>query len=171
MIPLGTEIISANDLSLSHGFDQLLDSVSLSILSGDRIGLVGRNGCGKTSFLKLLTGSEEPDGGVVSVRKSVRMGYLPQEFELDGTKTVRENIELGAADVMEWRTRYESGDGTDDELAEFQHLIEDADGWQLESRTKAVADALNTPSLDRLVGPLSGGEMRRVQGRADLRDS
>jgi ATP-binding cassette subfamily F protein uup len=162
MIPLGTEIISANDLSLSHGFDQLLDSVSLSILSGDRIGLVGRNGCGKTSFLKLLTGSEEPDGGVVSVRKSVRMGYLPQEFELDGTKTVRENIELGAADVMEWRTRYESGDGTDDELAEFQHLIEDADGWQLESRTKAVADALNTPSLDRLVGPLSGGEMRRV---------
>lgn len=162
MIPLGTEIISANDLSLSHGFDQLLDSVSLSILSGDRIGLVGRNGCGKTSFLKLLIGSEEPDGGVVSARKSVRMGYLPQEFELDGTKTVRENIELGAADVMEWRTRYESGDGTDDELAELQHLIEDADGWQLESRTKAVADALNTPSLDRLVGPLSGGEMRRV---------
>src|SRR5262249_40180407 len=89
-------------------------------------------------------------------------GYLPQEFELDGTKTVRENIEAGATDIMEWVRRYEAGEGSEAELGEILHNIEVADGWNLQQRITAQASHLGAPALDRLVAPLSGGEKRRV---------
>ncbi len=90
------------------------------------------------------------------------MGYLPQEFELDGSKTVRENIESGTADLVEALRRYENGDGTETELADAAHLIEVADGWNLEARIKADATALGVAPMDTIVGSLSGGEKRRV---------
>ncbi len=123
---------------------------------------MGRNGSGKTTLLKILAGANEPDSGEISRRRGLRIGYLPQEFELDGDKTVRENIEAGAADLMDWLRRYESGEGSEAELAELHHEIEVADGWNLDTRIKSTATALDAPPLDAVVGPLSGGEKRRV---------
>jgi ABC transport system ATP-binding/permease protein len=154
--------LSAKDLTLSFGPQRLLEGVTFSVAPGEKVGLVGRNGCGKTTLLKLLTGLQEAESGEISRRRGLRIGYLPQEFELDGTKTIRENIEAGAADLVEALTRYEAGDGTDAELEEFHHRIDAADGWNFESRMIAEASALGTPPLDTLVGPLSGGEKRRV---------
>lgn len=155
-------LISANELTLAYGHQQLLAGVTLSVAPGEKVGLVGRNGCGKTSLLRILMGLNSPDSGDLSKRRGLRVGYLPQEFELDPNRTIHENIESGAADVMEWRRRYESGDGSEAELADVLEKIQHADGWNLESRIRAEATALGTPPLEQLVGPMSGGEKRRV---------
>lgn len=155
-------LLSANELTLSYGNQRLLAGITLAVAPGEKVGLVGRNGCGKTSLLKILTGVERADSGEISLRRDIRIGYLPQEFELDGERTVQQNIEAGAADVIGWLRRYEAGDGSDAELAELLHQIEASDGWNLESRIKTIVTALDAPALDKLVQPLSGGEKRRV---------
>jgi ABC transport system ATP-binding/permease protein len=158
----GPTLLAANDLALSYGNQRLLDAVTLSIAAGEKVGLVGRNGSGKTSLLRILAGHQGPDAGEVSRKRGLRIGYLPQEFELEGNLTVGQNIESGAADLMEWLRRYESGAGSEGDLANLLNQIEAADGWKLQSRIKATASALSAPALDVLVGPLSGGEKRRV---------
>ena len=157
-----TSLLSANELTLCYGRQQLLTGVTLAVAPGEKVGLVGRNGSGKTSLLKILAGASEADSGEISRRRGLRVGYLPQEFELDGDKTARENIEAGAADLMEWLRRYEEGEGSEAELAELHHEIEVADGWNLNTRIRSSTTALDAPPLDAVVGPLSGGEKRRV---------
>jgi ATP-binding cassette subfamily F protein uup len=155
-------LLSANEIRLSYGYQTLLDGVTLAVSAGEKVGLVGRNGCGKTSLLKILTGTNAADSGEISVRRALRVGYLPQEFELDPELSVHENIAAGAADVVDAIRRYEQGDGSEAELAGLLHLIDHADGWNLDARIKATATALGTPPLETAVGPLSGGEKRRV---------
>ncbi len=155
-------LLSANEIRLAYSYQTLLDGVTLAVAAGEKVGLVGRNGCGKTSLLKILTGSEKADSGEISVRRGLRIGYLPQEFELDLELSVHENIAAGAADIVEAIRRYENGEGSDAELADLLHLIDHADGWNLDARIKATATALGTPALELPVGPLSGGEKRRV---------
>jgi ATP-binding cassette subfamily F protein uup len=155
-------LLSANELALSFGLQRVLDGAALSVAPGEKVGLVGRNGCGKTCLLKILAGANQADAGEISRRRGLRVGYLPQEFELDGSRTVRENIEAGASDLMEWLSCYEAGHRSDAEMAELLHKIEVADGWNLQARIKADATALGTPPLDARVEPLSGGEKRRV---------
>jgi ATP-binding cassette subfamily F protein uup len=155
-------LLSVNDLALAYGYQKLIEGVTLSVSPGEKVGLVGRNGCGKTSLLKILTGEVKADAGEISQRRGLRVGYLPQEFELDGNSTVRENIEAGASDLVEWLQRYEAGHGTEAELADLLHKIQAADGWNLQARIRASASALSAPPLEALVGTLSGGEKRRV---------
>lgn len=162
MPPPTASLLSATELTLSYGNQRLLTGVTLAVSAGEKVGLVGRNGCGKTSLLKILTGLEKADTGELSVRRGLRLGYLPQEFELDGERTVLENIQAGAADLTNWISRYEAGQGSEAELAEMLHEIEAADGWNLDARIRATATALSAPSLDARVAPLSGGEKRRV---------
>jgi ATP-binding cassette subfamily F protein uup len=158
----GPPILTANDLALSYGYQRLLESVTLTVAPGEKVGLVGRNGSGKTSLLRILAGHQEADAGEIARRRGLRIGYLPQEFELDPKLTVRENIEAGATDLMDWLHRYQSGAGSEAELAELLNQIESVDGWNFQARLKAEASALAAPPLDAVVGPLSGGEKRRV---------
>src|SRR5438132_3326791 len=155
-------LLTANDLALAYGHQRLLEAVTLLVSPGEKVGLLGRNGCGKTSLLRILASHQSADAGEVARRRGLRIGYLPQEFELDGQLTVRQNIEAGAADLMEWLRRYESGHGTDRELAALLNQIESVDGWKLQARINATASALAAPPLEALVGLLSGGEKRRV---------
>ncbi len=155
-------LLSATEIRLSYGYQTLLDGVTLAIAAGEKVGLVGRNGCGKTSLLKILAGANAADAGEIAVRRALRVGYLPQDFELDGALSVQENIASGAADLVEAVRKYEQGEGSEAELAELLHLIDHADGWNLDARIKATATALDAPALELPVGPLSGGEKRRV---------
>jgi ATP-binding cassette subfamily F protein uup len=158
----GPALLTANDLALAYGHQRLLEAVTLTVAPGEKVGLVGRNGCGKTSLLRILAGHQNADAGDIARRRGLRIGYLPQEFELDGNLTVRENIEAGAADLMEWLQRYQSGKSSDAEMHALLNQIESVDGWNLQARIAATASALDAPPLDTLVGPLSGGEKRRV---------
>ena len=155
-------LLSANELRLSYGYQTLLDGVTLAVSAGEKVGLVGRNGCGKTSLLKILTGQQQADSGDLSLRRGIRVGYLPQEFEIDPALSVYDNIAAGAADLVEAIRRYEHGEGSEAELADLLHLIEHADGWNLDARIKAISTALGTAPLETETGPLSGGEKRRV---------
>ena len=155
-------LLSAKDLTLSYGAQQLLKGVTLAVSAGEKVGLVGRNGCGKTSLLKILAGASEADSGDISKRRGLRIGYLPQEFELDPNISVHENISAGAADVVEAVRRYEEGDGSEEELGELLTFIEQTEGWDLDTRITSLSNALNTPPLESETGPLSGGEKRRV---------
>ena len=155
-------LLSANEIRLTYGYQTLLDGVTLAVSAGEKVGMVGKNGCGKTSLLKILTGAQKADSGEISLRRALRVGYLPQEFELELTLSVHENIAAGASDVVDAIRRYENGDGSDAELSDLLHLIDHADGWNLDSRIKATSTALGTPPLDTPVATLSGGEKRRV---------
>ena len=155
-------LLSANEIRLAYGIQTLLDGVTLAVKAGEKVGLVGRNGCGKTSLFKILAGANQADSGEISRRRELRIGYLPQEFELDSALSVHENIAAGAQDVVEAIRRYESGDGSESQLATCYDLIEHADGWNLDTRIQSLSNALGTPPLKAETGPLSGGEKRRV---------
>ena len=160
--PQPMTLFSANELRLAYGHQTLLDGVTVAISAGEKVGLVGRNGCGKTSLLKILANENQADSGELSARRGLRIGYLPQEFELDPDLSVHENIAAGAADVASAVTRYETGDGSESELADLLTLIEHTDGWNLDARIKSLSNALFTPPLESETGLLSGGEKRRV---------
>jgi len=85
-------ILTAKELEVHYGVQIVLDKASLSVHEGDRIGLVGRNGAGKSTFLKILSGDLQPDTGEIAKRKDLAIGFLSQDFTLNELKTVRENI-------------------------------------------------------------------------------
>src|SRR5215472_5452539 len=103
-----SSILTATDLVVQYGDRTILDGATLGIEEGDRIGLVGRNGCGKTTFLRLLAGIQQPDSGEVTRRRDLVISYLPQDFALDPAKSVFENIRTGAQHVLDLIAKFEA---------------------------------------------------------------
>lgn len=156
-------VLSVTGLQLSFGSHAILDGATLAIYEGEKVGLVGRNGCGKSSFLRILAGEENADAGQVSRKQGLAIGYLPQEFQLDEEADVESNIRHGAAELIAAIDRFEHAEGLGaGEMDRLQHFIDHADGWNLESRIETLMRKLNAPPGDRIVKHLSGGEKRRV---------
>jgi ATP-binding cassette subfamily F protein uup len=155
-------VLSARSISLSYGAEKILDEAALVIHEGERVGLLGRNGSGKSTFLKIVAGVMPPDSGEVVRRRDLMTGYLPQVFDLDGDRTVHANILEGARRILEWIAEYEAAPADSARGAELLGRIDHADGWDLEHRIKSLMTHLSTPAPDRLVADLSGGEKRRV---------
>ena len=156
-------ILSASDLTLSFGRHPILDGATLALYAGEKVGLVGRNGSGKSSFLRIVADEERPDSGTVSRKQGLVVGYLPQEFQLDDSATVDANIRSGAAELIAAIERYETAhDLSESESARLLSFIDHGDGWNLESRVELLRRELAAPPGDRLVAHLSGGEKRRV---------
>ncbi len=162
MSATGPALISGKDLSLAYGTRQVLDGATLAVAAGEKVGLVGRNGAGKTSLFRLLAGDEAPDRGEIFRKRELRTGWLPQDFQLDDAATVRDNVAAGAADVVAWLRRYEEPDLPAAEQAALLQHIDAAHGWTFASRLEATLNALHAPPPEAVVGPLSGGEKRRV---------
>src|SRR5436190_23909103 len=102
-----SSILTATDLVVRYGERAILENATLGVQEGDRIGLVGRNGCGKTTFLRLLAGLQSPDSGDISRRRELVISYLPQDFLLNPEKNVLENIRDGAKPVLDLIVEFE----------------------------------------------------------------
>jgi energy-dependent translational throttle protein EttA len=152
---------------------QVLSNISLSFLPGAKIGVLGANGAGKSTVLRIMAGKEEPSSGSAELAKNATVGLLEQEPELDPKKTVRENVEDGVREVRDLLDRFNAisakfsepdadFDALLAEQATVQDQIDRRGAWELESQLDHAMDALRLPEGDRDVTTLSGGERRRV---------
>jgi ATP-binding cassette subfamily F protein uup len=155
-------LISASEVSVHYGTRAVLDDITLGIQDGDRIGLVGRNGAGKTTFLRVLAGLQTPDSGVVDRQRDLVVSYLPQDFMLDATKNVHDNVRDGAQHVFKLIAEFESLPHDSKRHEELEQRIQALEGWTVERRIEIALSHLNCPAADRSVDSLSGGEKRRV---------
>lgn len=149
------------------GGKKVLDDVHLSFYPDAKIGVLGVNGSGKSTLLRIMAGIDKEWNGEAWVAEGARVGYLPQEPQLDETKTVRENILEGVAPQRAILERYNElamnySDETVDEMTRLQDEIEARDLWDLDSKVDQAMDALRCPPDDWNVEKLSGGEKRRV---------
>jgi ATP-binding cassette subfamily F protein uup len=155
-------ILASQDLAVRYGPQVVLKSATLNIHQTDRIGLIGNNGSGKSTLLKIIAGDMQPDSGSISRRRDIVIGYLTQDFQLDSTKSVYENIVEGAHDVIDILREYESLPPNSDKRHMLEEQILHRDGWNLENRIETAMHSLNVPDKQRAIDTLSGGEKRRV---------
>lgn len=160
--PPSASLLSASQLSVSYGAQTVLNNATLAISEGERVGLVGRNGCGKSTFLKIAATVLEPDSGEVITRRELVTGYLPQEFALDETASVHANILEGARHILDLIRDYETEPPESLRSGELLDHIHHFDGWNIEHRISHLVSHLGAPDPERKTGTLSGGEKRRV---------
>jgi ATP-binding cassette ChvD family protein len=154
---------------------EILKGINLAFFPGAKIGVIGANGAGKSSLLRIMAGVDHDFQGDARPADGVRVGYLPQEPALDPTKDVRGNVEEGLAHIRDLLTEFEqlslrfADPMSDDEMhrllerqGDLQHRIEALDGWELDRKLDIAMDALRCPPGDQDVTTLSGGEKRRV---------
>ena len=157
----------------AHGDKVILDDVTLSFYPGAKIGVVGPNGMGKSTLLKIMAGVEEVSNGEARLTPGYTVGLLPQEPPLEEDKTVIENVRLAFGDLMAKVERFNKigeemaepdadFDALMAEMGKLQDEIDAADGWDIDSKLGQAMDALQLPDSDTPVSVLSGGERRRV---------
>ncbi len=149
------------------GGKKVLDNVHLSFYPDAKIGVLGINGSGKSSLLRIMAGMDKEFNGEAWAADGAKVGYLPQEPQLDATKTVRENVMLGVAEKQAILDRYNElavnySDETADEMTKLQDEIEAQGLWDLDARVDQAMEALRCPPDDADTTTLSGGEKRRV---------
>ena len=153
-------LITLLDAQLAFGHVALLDHATFSLETGERVGLIGRNGAGKSSLLKILGGLAHPDDGARHLQQGVRIAYVAQEPTLDPAATVFEATSEGLAEVITLRDQYLSGaDGVD--LDALQTQIEAYDAWNWEQRVEETLQRLHLDPQARIAN-LSGGTRKRV---------
>jgi len=153
----------------------VLNHINLQFYHGAKIGIVGPNGAGKSTLMKIMAGMDKDYQGEAWPGENITVGYLPQEPQLDPSKTVLENVKDGARDVADMVDRFnaisaEMGDPKDDtdfdalmaEMGELQEKIDAVDGWTLDNQLEVAMEALRCPPSDWSVENLSGGEKRRI---------
>jgi len=151
----------------------VLDSIDLQFYQDAKIGIVGPNGAGKSTLMKIMAGIDTDFTGEAWPGENINVGYLPQEPELDETKTVKENVTDGVREVADLVARFNAVsaemaepdadfDALGTEMAELQEKIDAVDGWTLDNQLEIAMDALRCPPGDASVANLSGGEKRRV---------
>ncbi len=151
-------LLTLLNASLAFGHVALLDRADFSLEASERIGLIGRNGTGKSSLLKILAGMERPDDGSLHVQQGVRIAYVAQEPILMPEHTIFESVREGLAEVMQWIDDYTHSRG---DLDALQSLIESRDGWGWEQRLDETLERLKL-NPNAIVQSLSGGMRKRV---------
>ncbi|MBB3998111.1 energy-dependent translational throttle protein EttA [Aureimonas pseudogalii] len=155
------------DLTKAYGNKKVLENIHLSFYPNAKIGILGPNGAGKSTLLKIMAGVDTEFTGEAWAAEGATVGYLAQEPKLQEDKTVFENVMEGVADKQAILDRYNElmmnySDDTAEEGAKLQDAIDAQNLWDLESQVEMAMDALRCPPKDAVVGPLSGGEKRRV---------
>ncbi len=168
-------IYSMINVSKSHGQKKVLKDISLSYFYGAKIGVLGLNGSGKSSLLKILAGIDTSFSGETILSKGLTVGFLEQEPLVDSNKTVKEIVEQGVKDTVDLLNEYEQVSAqfaepmSDDQMekliekqGQIQEKLDHLDAWDLDSKLKMAMDALRCPPEETKVDIISGGEKRRV---------
>ena len=165
-------IVSLENVSKNYGFKPLFENVTLGLEDRDKVGIIGANGSGKTTFLRVLAGVEEPDTGRVVRAKGQTLAYLSQNPPYDENLTVLETIFASSSGVMQTIRDYEAAchdlaAGMHDaallnRMAELQHDLEINGGWEIEANARAVLTKLDITDTSAKMGTLSGGQRKRV---------
>ncbi|MBU6253464.1 MAG: ATP-binding cassette domain-containing protein, partial [Alphaproteobacteria bacterium] len=151
----------------------VLSNINLQFYQGAKIGIVGPNGAGKSTLMKIMAGIDTDFSGEAWPGENITVGYLPQEPQLDPSKTVLENVKDGARDVADMVDRYNEisalmgepdadFDALMEEMGTLQERIDAVDGWTLDNQLEIAMEALRCPPSDWSVENLSGGEKRRI---------
>src|ERR1700735_3193927 len=155
----------------AHGDKVIFDNVTLAFLPGAKIGVVGPNGTGKSTLLRMMAGVEQASNGEARLMPGFTVGLLDQEPDLDASKTVLGNVEEGVAGTKALLDRYNEiaeematdySDALLEEMGQLQEQLDHANAWDLDSQLEQAMDALRCPPADADVSVLSGGERRRV---------
>ncbi|MDH2429732.1 energy-dependent translational throttle protein EttA [Sphaerisporangium sp. TRM90804] len=155
----------------AHGDKVILDDVTLHFLPGAKIGVLGPNGTGKSTLLKMMAGLEQPSNGDARLMPGFSVGMLQQEPPLNESKTVLGNVQEGVAETLAMRARFEEiaelmatdySDALLDEMGKLQEALDHRNGWDIDSQLEQAMDALRCPPPESDVTTLSGGERRRV---------
>lgn len=171
----GEYVFNLAHLTKQHNKKVVLDDVNLAFFFGAHIGVIGANGSGKSSLLRILAREDTDFIGSCMIARNVRIGYLPQEPQLDPAKTVMQSVDEGVAASRKLIARYDEvcdllatdlppsdQEKLNDELGRLQETIDDQDLWNLDHLVELAMDALRLPPPDASVATLSGGERRRV---------
>ena len=161
-------LLILDKLELAFGHWPLLDEASMVVDKGDRVGLIGRNGTGKSSLLRIVSGSERPDAGEVWLQPGLRLGYVPQEPVFAAGHSIYEAVAAGIGEASELLLAYHEaahqvalGHGDLAELDRLSHELEARDAWRLSARVEETLSRLDLPA-DVAVASLSGGQKKRV---------
>lgn len=163
-------ILNAENISKSYSEKILLKNISLGISQGDKIGVIGINGTGKSTFLKIIAGREVPDEGRITKGSSITVEYLPQSPDLHPEATVLEQIFRGNTPVMKLIREYEealqAGDG--DAIMKLTHEMDATDAWSIESEAKTILTKMGIFDFNAKLCTLSGGQKKRIALAAAL---
>lgn len=168
-------ILSITQVTRSFGLQPVLDKVSLAINLGERVAIIGANGSGKTTLFNMISGEVEPDSGVVSLRRGISVGVLPQEPQFDPTATIHDTLAASLVEIQQVIADYqaitEQMAATTNETEflklqaahdEIEHRLEHLGGWQYQHRLDMLRGYLDIPDDQKRMGELSGGERKRV---------
>ena len=160
-------ILTLSEAQLAYGNWPLLNSANLAIEAGDRLGLIGRNGTGKSSLMRILAGHEQLDDGLIQRQQAISIVYVPQESVFEPSQTVFEAVSEGLALVKDMRNEYESlsltstSDADHDRLSWLQDQLEAQSGWAWEQRVEEILERMSLEA-GACLGALSGGQQKRV---------
>lgn len=158
-------LLSVENLSKSYGERVLFDGLNFGLEKGQKVALVARNGTGKTSLMRILAGLDTPDNGQVVFRSDTSVGYLPQEPEMDGNRTIIDEVLAGDSPSLHALQDYEKAllhPENTEALQKAYEVLEHQQGWDLEMRFRQVLGKLEIHDLEQKIGSLSGGQKKRV---------
>lgn len=159
-------LLNLENISKSYGEKELLKNINLGINEGNKIGLIGINGTGKTTLLKIIAGLEEPDNGRMIKGNSIRIEYLPQSIPFDPDTTVKEQVFKGNSEnmilVREYEEAINNPNTSNEKIISLTQKMDVAGAWNLENEAKAVLTKLGITNFDEKIGSLSGGQRKRI---------
>ncbi len=155
-------LLVAKDILLHYNHKTYLDNITFGLDSGDIVGLVGRNGTGKTSLLKIIAGTADFDGGEIELKKGTKIGYLPQEFEFEPELTIQEILFNSSIWIRESLKRFDKLKDEDPAKHELMEVLTRHYGWELEKHITELCNQFEVKNLDQKISNCSGGESRRV---------
>ncbi len=156
--------LSVENLSKSYGIKTLFEGITFHLSEGDKVALIAKNGSGKTSLLKVISGKDTAESGTVWVHKEVQVAFLDQQFQLNEETTVNENIFQHAHPTLQLINRYEQSllNENTAEIAELVGKMDAVDAWKFEATVKEILGKLGIDFLSQRVATLSGGQKKRV---------